>query len=68
VRTRGAKEILITRAIEVMNEILKKILEICSDGIKSIKKAYEDRQKKLTPEEPSQLNEDELKELHKLVS
>jgi hypothetical protein len=51
-----------------MNEILKKILEICSDGIKNIKKSYEERQKKLTPEEPSQLNEDELKELHKLVS
>lgn len=51
-----------------MNEILKKILEICSDGIKSIKKVYEERQKKLTPEEPSQLNEDQLKELHKLVS
>ena len=41
-----------------MNEILKKILDICSEGIKSIKKAYEERQKKLTPEESNQLNED----------
>ena len=41
-----------------MNEILKKILETCSDSIKGIKKSYEDRQKKLTPEEPTQLNED----------
>lgn len=40
VRTRSAKEILINRAIEVINEILKKILEICSEGIKSIRKSY----------------------------
>lgn len=51
-----------------MNEVLKKILEICSDGIKNIKKSYEERLKKLQPDEPTQLNEDELKELHKLVS
>ena len=68
VRTRAAKETLINRAVEIMNEILKKILEICSEGIKNTKKSYEDRKKKLSPDEPNQLNEDELKELHKLVS
>jgi hypothetical protein len=36
--------------VEILNEILKKILDTCSDGIKNIKKSYEDRQKKLTPE------------------
>ena len=51
-----------------MNEILKKILQICSEGIKNIKKSYEQRKKRLSPDEPNQLNEDELKELHKLVS
>ena len=30
VRTRAAKEILVARAIEIVNEILKKINEVCS--------------------------------------
>lgn len=58
VRTRGAKQILVNRAVDIMNEILKKILDICSEGIKNIKKAYEDRKKKLSPDEPNHLNED----------
>jgi hypothetical protein len=49
VRTKAAKETLVARAIEILNEILKKILEICSESIKNIKKSYEERQKKLTP-------------------
>jgi len=33
-------------------------LEICNEGIKNIKNSYGDRQKRLSPEESSPLNED----------
>ena len=68
VRTKSAKEILITRAVEIVNEILKKISDVCGDSIRSIQKTYKERQIKLVPEEPELMEEEELKELKKLVS
>ena len=67
-RTKSAKEILITRAVEIVNEILKKISDVCGDSIRSIQKTYKERQIKLVPEEPELMEEEELKELKKLVS
>ena len=68
VRTKSAKEVLVARAVEIVNEILKKINDVCSDSIKVIQKTYKERQVQLVPEDADKLEEEQLKELKKLVS
>lgn len=61
VRTKVAKETLVARAIETINEILKKIHEVCAENIKIIQKTYKDRQTRLVPTDSSTMQEEELK-------
>ena len=68
VRTRIAKEVLVARAVEIVTEILKKINEVCAENIKVISKTYKERAMKLVPRETALMQEEELKELKKLVS
>jgi len=56
-----AKDILVNRANEIIQEILKKILEICRENIQNIRSSYTERQKKLQPEDAHLLEEEELK-------
>lgn len=51
-----------------MNEILKKINDVCADSIKVIQKTYKERQVQLVPEDADKMEEEQLKELKKLVS
>jgi hypothetical protein len=41
-----------------VNEILKKIGDVCADSIKAINKTYKERQIQLVPEEPSHMHEE----------